>query len=124
MFARKPFDRALLGRTLCVPTVMRAMMIVVAIFTVGRGALTPPCKRSAHCCKRRIPSDRARASLAILRMKPLPTVNWRVQSHRLTATRLPTRPVVDSLPLRRKPRWLKQPTGLFLRADAPFRARA
>lgn len=22
-----------------------------------------------------------------------------------------------------KPRWLKQPTGLFLRADAPFRAR-
>ena len=39
-----------------------------------------------------------------------------VQSYNRTATRLPTRPVVDSLPLRRKPRWLKQPTGLFLRA--------
>ena len=33
-----------------------------------------------------------------------------------TATRVPAGPVVDSLPLRRKPRWLKQPTGLFLRA--------
>ena len=42
--------------------------------------------------------------------------DWLVQSHNRTATRLPTRPVVDSLPLRRKPRWLKQPTGLFLRA--------
>ena len=39
-----------------------------------------------------------------------------MQSHNHTATRVPARPVVDSLPLRRKPRWLKQPTGLFLRA--------
>ena len=42
--------------------------------------------------------------------------DWLVQSHNRTATCVPTRPVVDSLPLRRKPRWLKQPTGLFLRA--------
>ena len=47
--------------------------------------------------------------------------DWLVQSHNRTATRVPARPVVDSLPLRRKPRWLKQPTGLFLRAT--FRIR-
>ena len=39
-----------------------------------------------------------------------------VQSYNRTATRLPTRPVVDSLPLRRKPRRLKRATGTFLRA--------
>jgi len=59
------------------------------------------------------PSDRARACR-----------NWLVQSHNRTATRVPARPVVDSLPLRRNPRWLKRATGTFLRADAPFMARA
>ena len=58
------------------------------------------------------PSDRARACR-----------DWLVQSHNRTATRLPTRPVVDLLPLRRKPRRLKRATGTFLRAGAPFRAR-
>ena len=51
------------------------------------------------------PSDRARACR-----------DWLVQSHNRTATRVPTRPVVDSLPLRRKPRRLKRATGTFLRA--------
>ena len=37
-------------------------------------------------------------------------------AHGVPATRLPPHPVVDSLPLRRKPRRLKQPTGLFPRA--------
>ena len=59
------------------------------------------------------PSDLARACR-----------DWLVQSHNRTATRVPTRPVVDSLPLRRNPRWLKRATGTFLRADAPFMARA
>ena len=51
------------------------------------------------------PSDLARACR-----------DWLVQSHNRTATRVPTRPVVDSLPLRRNPRWLKRATGTFLRA--------
>ena len=45
-----------------------------------------------------------------------------IAAHGRTATRLPARPVVDSLPLRRKPRRLKRATGTFLRAGAPFKA--
>ena len=117
MFDRKPFDRALLGRTLC----------------------APPCKPSAHRCKRRAegspPYDdlflcsgefHCRTTCSSLRIGCVLT--WRsfglgaclpglaIAAHGLTATRLPTRPVVDSLPLRRKPRWLKPSTGWFLRA--------
>ena len=44
-----------------------------------------------------------------------------IAAHGRTATRLPARPVVDSLPLRRKPRRLKRATGTFLRAG--FRIR-
>lgn len=47
--------------------------------------------------------------------------NWLVQSHNRTATCVPTRPVVDSLPLRRKPRRLKRATGTFLRAGFQIR---
>ena len=43
-------------------------------------------KSSAHCHKRRVPSDWARACR-----------DWLVQSPNRTATRVPTRPVVDSL---------------------------
>ena len=39
-----------------------------------------------------------------------------IAAHGRTATRVPARPVVDSLPLRRKPRRLKRATGTFLRA--------
>ena len=39
-----------------------------------------------------------------------------IAAHGRTATRVPTHPVVDSLPLRRKPRRLKRATGTFLRA--------
>ena len=47
-----------------------------------------------------------------------------MQAPNHTATRLPARPVVDSLPLLRKPRRLKRATGTFLKAGASFRARA
>ena len=91
---------------------LREYFSVCISYSVARG---PPLlyKSSAHCHKRRVPSDWARACR-----------DWRVQPYGFTATHVPTRPVVDSLPLRRKPRWLKRATGTFLRAGAPFKARA
>ena len=93
----RPYDFGLPGRTLCAPYGITSQ---TAIYRCKR-----LCRLISLSDNLFFPSDWARACR-----------DWRVQPYGFTATCVPARSVVDSLPLRRKPRWLKQPTGLFLRA--------